>query len=361
MGFYLRKSVSVGPFRFNISKSGIGVSAGVKGLRVGTGPRGNYIHMGRGGLYYRKTFSPAGAANTVRPQGNHQSIPTELLPTSSTHDPMQAIESGDIAHLVDSSSKDLIDEINTKKRMLRLWPFAAAASLVLFYFLSTLPVPGWVMVLAGAALMAFTAYLAYYDTLSKTVVMLYQVEDQYEKIVQDLHDAFEEIGKCHSSWHIAASAKVRDRKYHAGAGSLVKRSAISLSLKAPPFIKTNVATPCIPVGKQTLYFFPDRVLVFEDKGVGAVSYENLRIDVSNKRFIEDGKVPRDAQVVDRTWAFVNKSGGPDRRFKNNRELPIALYEEVHFRSQTGLNECIQLSRHGIANRLATAIESAGAQ
>ena len=37
-----------GPFRFNLSKSGLGVSAGVPGFRVGTGPRGNYVHMGRG-------------------------------------------------------------------------------------------------------------------------------------------------------------------------------------------------------------------------------------------------------------------------------------------------------------------------
>ena len=35
MGFYLRKSVSVGPFRFNLSGSGVGVSAGIRGFRVG--------------------------------------------------------------------------------------------------------------------------------------------------------------------------------------------------------------------------------------------------------------------------------------------------------------------------------------
>jgi hypothetical protein len=35
MGFYIRKAISVGPFRFNLSKSGIGVSAGIKGLRPG--------------------------------------------------------------------------------------------------------------------------------------------------------------------------------------------------------------------------------------------------------------------------------------------------------------------------------------
>ncbi len=39
MGLYIRKSVRVGPFRFNLSKSGVGVSAGVKGFRVGVSPK----------------------------------------------------------------------------------------------------------------------------------------------------------------------------------------------------------------------------------------------------------------------------------------------------------------------------------
>jgi hypothetical protein len=46
MGFYLRKSLRVGPVRFNLSKSGVGVSVGVTEFRFGTGPRGNYVHMG---------------------------------------------------------------------------------------------------------------------------------------------------------------------------------------------------------------------------------------------------------------------------------------------------------------------------
>src|SRR5258708_5999174 len=57
MSWYLKKSFRFGPIRFNLSKSGIGVSGGVKGLRVGTGPRGPYVHAGRGGIYYRKSFS----------------------------------------------------------------------------------------------------------------------------------------------------------------------------------------------------------------------------------------------------------------------------------------------------------------
>ena len=66
MPFYLRQSIRVGPFRFNLSKSGVGVSAGVKGFRVGTGPRGHYVHAGTGGLVYRKTLSPRRAGTQRR-------------------------------------------------------------------------------------------------------------------------------------------------------------------------------------------------------------------------------------------------------------------------------------------------------
>lgn len=57
MGFYLKKGFNIGPIRINLSKSGVGVSVGGKGLRFGCGPKGNYVHAGRGGLYYRKSLS----------------------------------------------------------------------------------------------------------------------------------------------------------------------------------------------------------------------------------------------------------------------------------------------------------------
>ena len=58
MGFHLRKSFKCGPFRFNLSNSGIGVSAGVKGLRVGIDGKGrSYVGGGVGMLRYRKYSS----------------------------------------------------------------------------------------------------------------------------------------------------------------------------------------------------------------------------------------------------------------------------------------------------------------
>ena len=72
MGWYLRKSFSSGPVRFNLSKSGVGMSFGVKGARLGVGPRGAYTHLGRGGLYYRSNYSGSGRQRTSPPSSSLQ-------------------------------------------------------------------------------------------------------------------------------------------------------------------------------------------------------------------------------------------------------------------------------------------------
>jgi hypothetical protein len=203
-----------------------------------------------------------------------------------------------------------------------------------------------------------TSALAYYrDTFAKTTVILYDFEPEFQKAIERFYAAFEHMNRNEAIWHIEAAGQVNDRKYHAGASALVQRRKITLKISNPPFVKTNVQTPCIPVGRQMLYFFPDKLLIFESNGIGAVSYENLRIEIKNERFIEEEKLPSDAQVVDTTWKFVNKKGGPDRRFRNNRQLPIALYEGVHFSSDTGLNEKIMLSSVGRAHPFAQMIQT----
>lgn len=60
MGFYIKKGFNFGPIRVNLSKSGLGFSVGGKGLRLGSGPQGSYVHAGRKGLYYRKNLSNSG-------------------------------------------------------------------------------------------------------------------------------------------------------------------------------------------------------------------------------------------------------------------------------------------------------------
>ncbi len=353
MGFYIRKAINVGPFRFNLSKSGVGISAGVKGLRLGTGPRGNYIHMGRGGLYYRKTLPPGNSNNQV----THNKPELQQSHSKIDHEPLTEIESGDLGQMVDSSSADLVAEMNDKRKKMRIWPFVAIvgliATLITFQSIQS-QIPSIVVAVITVLLTIFTSIK---DNLRKTTVLFFELEPEIEALYQTLHNSFGQISSCSKKWHIEAEGAVKDKKRNAGATSLIKRTSISLGIGNPPYVKTNISVPFIPVGKQTLYFFPDKVLVFEANGVGAVSYQNLNISVESTRFIEDDSVPRDAKVVDKTWRYVNKRGGPDKRFKDNRELPIALYEDIHFTSDTGLNERIEISKVGNGNNFEKSISA----
>lgn len=257
--------------------------------------------------------------------------------------------------MVDSSSADLVMEMNDKRKMVRIWPFIGTLGAILTIAAFSISKTSILALVIAAVTIAITIFTSIKDSLRKTTVLFFELEPEIEALYQELHDSFGQLSSSSSKWHVEAEGDIKDRKRNAGATSVIKRTTISLGIGNPPNVKTNVSVPYIPVGKQTLYFFPDKVLIFEPNGVGAVSYPNLRVSVECTRFIEDGSVPRDAEIVDRTWKFVNKRGGPDKRFKDNRELPIALYEDIKLNSDTGLNERIEISRVGFGDGFSSAI------
>ena len=358
MAIYLRKSIRVGPLRFNLSKSGVGVSAGIKGFRVGTGPRGNYVHMGRGGIYYRATIpSSSPASSTPASLRVPSSVTADPIIPAGTHAPLEEIVSADPTEVTDSSSKELLDEINKKNSRPAYWKFCAGVVGAALLLALTNAAWSWLQlpaVLIGVPLIYAVGTL---DRLKKSTVLFYELDETLEPRYASMLEGLKKMADCSAAWYINAQGKVHDSKYHAGAGSLVTRKDCRISIEEPAYVKTNVAVYCIAMGKQKLYFFPDRLFIYSPSGVGALTYESLSITVKSTRFIEDGSPPRDAQVVDRTWRYVNKKGGPDKRFKDNRELPVCLYDEVQLSSSTGLNAVLNLSRNNTASDFAASVRS----
>jgi hypothetical protein len=357
MGFYIKKAVKAGPFRFNLSKSGVGVSVGVKGLRIGSGPRGNYVHVGRGGLYFRRSLDPAGA-----PKPSASTQPSQAPPISpgDTVGPMQEIESVSALEMTDSSAQDLLSEINGKLRKAHLFPIAIAVTVAAIVGLLLFSGPPWAVGLAVVlgALLSLAAW--YRDAVATSVVVLYDFDKSMEGSYSGLHEAFDDLMKCGAAWHISSAGDVIDRKYHAGASRVLSRTKIKPVKGQPRRMKTNIEVPLLEAGRQTLAFMPERLLVFESRAVGAVPYPDLAVEVGSSRFIEEEGVPEDSEVVDHTWRYVNKKGGPDQRFKDNPRLPIVLYEDIRFTSSSGLNEQFKVSKVGTGAPLVEAIRRAAA-
>ena len=80
--------------------------------------------------------------------------------------------------------------------------------------------------------------------------------------------------------------------------------------------------------------------------MGAIDYAELQANNSPVTFVESGSVPSDATVTGKTWQYVNKKGGPDKRFKNNREMPLCRYNELRLSTDTGLDVYLMCSRDG---------------
>jgi hypothetical protein len=325
MGFYFRKSVRVGLLRLNFSSGGIGISAGIPGLRIGTGPRGSYVHAGTNGFYYRQSLGAVSrASGSVRHSGRS---PAETRPSvafeRSEHFGMVAIDSGDVLRMADASSSALLEQLAAARRAWRFAPFILVTGAVLALVLLLLqpPLPRWIAASVAVLGLVGAAVAVYFDAVRKTVVLFYDFDAAASARFQRLHDEFGKFARTERAWHVEAQARSRDVKYTAGARTIVNRTPITLSIARPKFVKTNIEVPAIPVGAQTLYFFPDRMLVTDPTGVGAVQYSDLTMERATCRFAETGSVPRDTEVDGYTWSYTNKSGGPDRRFKDNRQIP----------------------------------------
>jgi hypothetical protein len=171
----------------------------------------------------------------------------------------------------------------------------------------------------------------------RTSRLFYELDETEQQKYGVVHETMAHLGKSQQVWRIETKAATSDWKRNAGASSLVRRAQISIGYSSPDRVETNVAVPCLNMGRVKLFYLPDVILFWEGGTYGAVGYRDFRIDQSFTRFIEDDHVPADATVVDRTWRYVNKNGGPDRRFNNNVQLPVVQYGVLVLASSRGLN------------------------
>jgi hypothetical protein len=348
MGWYLRKSFGFGPVRLNLSKSGLGYSVGVRGARIGVGPRGNYIRLGRGGVYYQKYFSSTGSARlNLQPPIS----PAVDLPALGT-----AISTAHASELRDSTSEGLLNEIQQKHQRARLAPAQAVLATMLVAGLSIANVSLWFIVPVVLVLAVGHGLLAWRDYAEKLVVLNYDLDSDARARYVELLKALQEFSSSSRIWRITSRQFGVDRKYHAGADTLLDKKATSLRLAPPPDLQTEIAVWALPVGDQVLYFFPDRILVYEGSQVGTAHYEALNVALGQSRFVEGDAVPPDAQIVAYTWRYVNKNGTPDRRFGNNRQLPVVLYGQLAITSSSGLNIVLESSDPRKAATFKTAMD-----
>ncbi len=340
MGFRYRKSINLGGgFRINLSKSGIGYSWGVKGYRVTKTAKGrtrttasipgtgiSYVH--ESGKNNNGSF---GRGNTPAHQHPVPSI-------DNNHYDTQNIVNNVATAMVSEGLEDMLASASKAIKLNRVFTIGLWITVI------------WgigfpIMFLVAAAFLALKIFVK----TKGTIDLYYSIDDDQKAVVNERMQPMLKITECAKVWRIMQTSKVIDRKYASGASNTVNRTACKATTKAPFPFKANLQVASFKAGKETLLFLPDKLFIIQGSKIGALNYSDINFNAHTTRFIESESVPRDAQVVGQTWKYVNKSGGPDRRFKDNRQLPICLYGELELSSTSGLNTVIMFSNPNINN------------
>ncbi|WP_437774003.1 TerB N-terminal domain-containing protein [Arthrobacter sp. KNU40] len=257
--------------------------------------------------------------------------------------------------LAPTSADDLVQQLNEAggRKPLTRWVVLALVLLGLI----TMPF-GLVVWLLGIPVVWWVVQR---DRARRSVVIFYDVNDEHARQFQSLVDAGNSLAQSQKLWRINKAGSLQtghQQKVNAGATSLVGRSVAGFTYAGPRELVTNIAVPGVSADGTSMYFLPDRILVANKRTFTDIGYDSLRVQERQTNFIESpGVTPSDAIQVGSTWQYVNKKGGPDRRFKNNPVLPIMKYTELELDSVNGFRWILQVSNAQAAALFARELRS----
>jgi hypothetical protein len=312
MGFYFRKSLKFGPFRVNFSKSGIGVSAGVKGARISKGPRGTFVHMGLNGIYYRKSITNKDSQNKNLSQPLSKNIETQNIE-------LDELGTKNILDLVDSSFEEEFKIIQEN----------------------------YSRILFG----------------EKKIYLFYDIDEKQEKKIEMFYSIIDTLRSCGKYWYLSAQSNISTidvKKIYGGADTLNKSIPlypILIRMGKPRRFITNVKVLVIPILTKNIYFFPDRLFITEGRKIGTVNYKDLIVEYGKAPTVMSQKdIPIGTEIIGHVWRYANKDGSPDKRYSSsNYKLPIANLSQLNLKSESGLSECFQFAKVDTAEKFAKAL------
>ena len=341
MGWYFRKSKSVGPFRVNFSKSGMSFSTGVKGARMSFGPRGTFVNVGGNGIYYRKKLGSSAKGNSARGKSYVQNGSVQYAENYAQT--VDAITVQEQTQGVSVTNQAIVKDI--KRARLLNWLWVALSVILLAYV-------GWWTVFI---MLAIRVLLPRFFRAEVNYEMDTEAANEWEKFAE----FFSTLKTSKKLWVIETSQSVMNIKTNAGAGRNLTRSQLTLKkTKANRIIGFGVFSnsPCFKLkGKQcTILFLPCDIIIKKGKHIVACSYENLEIRTGTTNFIETDPVPKDATIIRYTWQFVNKDGSADRRYSNNRKLPVCQYGRIMLQAGDQIGVEIHVSNTATTANIGTA-------
>lgn len=329
MGFRFRKSIKLGSgFKINLSKSGIGYSWGIKGFRLTKTAKGKSRATasipGTGISFSTETGTKK--KNVYNPVEN--SLKTEDLDYSN-YGEIENIDTNFSKNLLTKEYKAFLSSINKR----RLFDYVLLSLAIAF------------LIIPPAELVCLILFLV--SRLCFRINLDYEFSDDCFEKYNSYLEQWKKVAKSRFVWNVTKTASVLNLKKLGNSNSAVKRKRTWISFRSPWWIKVNVKFPVLNLINQRIILLPDKVLVIKI-GTGAIPIQKVDFDIYAVGYMEPQKIfLNDAELVKKQWVYTNKNGEPDKRYKNNIQLPVYKYGMIKATSESGLNFEIMISKESV--------------
>ena len=360
MVWRFRKSFSPLPgVRLTLSPSGISTSVGVGPLRLTAGPRGPAFaaNIPGTGLSFRQSL--AGGIPPATVPATNSPLPAVRPPSPSA--PLQPLEdvksagSGALTTPGLTEFKRLLEQSRREHREISRELVDARARELTDVAQYTDWKEGWLFRrvfkqkfqrLAAAAEegSARRAELEEQESLSRLRTQI----EMPQAVAQAFHracDEFSLLGRAARIWDTLGQRSANRVLERTTASRIVSREPVAFRLARCEIIESEWNVPHLAnANGGDIYLYPGFVLYFvSPEAFALLEYKDVQLMSSPTRFIEEEPLPSDSKVVGETWTKTNKDGTPDRRFKDNYQIPIAQYGKLSLISATGMNEEYMIS------------------
>jgi hypothetical protein len=363
VGFRFHQSFSIIPgLRLNVSKSGLSASIGGAPFTLNISQNGlmGTASIPGTGLSYRHHFG--NSSNEAPSNGTHQLPGNVGLLTAA---PVEQIHSANAELLTSASLQALKDLIQTASKQYNevshaLGLAAEEQSKAASRYDSWNQ--GYLLkrIFKKAFEQRNQAFIDASENVQKLDEQLRQSKiATHIEIDKEQGDLFDQVVKeftalcgCKAIWDVRAHQANDMVRQRTTAGKSVERERVRFDVSRCDLIDWNRSVPHLKNSKGgDLYLYPGFVLYrAAGETFSLLEHHDVRWNATGIRYHEEDTVPSDAQVVGQTWAKSNKDGSPDRRFRNNYQIPVVRYGSLEVSSPTGLREEFQVSNVELAER-----------
>ena len=161
----------------------------------------------------------------------------------------------------------------------------------------------------------------------------------------ELENSFSSLMRCEKIWDITSEEE--NDEYKSSADIILSKEEVKIDIKNIEFIRsTYSALHFENKNGGDLYIFP--TFIYVDSVNDDIEILDIRdMSISFKSTInleyDEFDIPSDSKIIGTTWQYVNKKGGPDKRFSENYEISEVRYGELIIQSKSGFFEEYQFS------------------